>query len=58
MPQPERSGSDFQFEWRWVPNNYRARVQRAAVLYPLLGMSKSVDEIILATSKTEKTSEF
>ncbi len=30
----------FDFEFRWVPNTYQARIQRAAVLYPLMGMAR------------------
>jgi len=51
MSQPERTGSDFNFEWRWVANNYRARVQRAAVLYALTGIPRSVEEI---TDRTQR----
>lgn len=29
--------NDFDFEFRWVPDTYQARVQRAAVLCPLMG---------------------
>jgi len=54
MTQPEHQGSDFQFEYRWVPNNYSARVQRSAVLYPLLGMARSVEQITSATSNLVK----
>jgi hypothetical protein len=32
-------GSDFDFEFRWVPNTYQARIQRAAVLYPTMGIA-------------------
>ncbi len=38
-------GSDFDFEFRWVPNTYQARIQRAAVLYPLMGMARTAGEI-------------
>lgn len=32
-------GSDFEFRFRWVPNTYPARIQRASVLYPLMGIA-------------------
>lgn len=33
------AGSDFDFVFRWIPNTYQARVQRAAVLYPAMGIA-------------------
>lgn len=45
------AGSDFDFQYRWIPNNYRARVQRAAVLYPTMGIARTSGDI---TRKTQQ----
>lgn len=37
--------ADQIFNFSWVPNGYGARLQRQAVLYPLTGRAKSVEEI-------------
>jgi hypothetical protein len=47
----ESGGIDFNFQYKWVPNNYGARVQRAAVLYPLVGLAHSVGDIVEKTKQ-------
>lgn len=43
--------ADEAFNFGWIPNNYGARVQRSAVLYPLLGPATSGDEIVSKTRR-------
>lgn len=43
--------SDREFVARWVPNTYSARLQRRAVLYPLVGRAKNAAAVVTRTKQ-------